>query len=155
MKLIKPTQQYINTLMCWFTNQDELISWGGPSFSVAFTQESFLENLNVECLDSYFLVSDFDEVIGFGQFYQRLGKCHLGRVIIKPESRGQGLSSVLITHLMQVGMGKLNTKSCSLFVYEHNKIAISTYQKLGFELTVYPDKLPFQNCLYMVNVNLI
>ncbi len=152
MKLIKPTQQHITTLMCWLNNQEDLVSWGGPLFSESFTSDSFLKNLNLEQLDSYCLVSECDEVLGFGQFYQRLDKCHLGRLVIKPESRGQGLASVLISNLMQIGMEKLNVKSCSLFVYGHNKAAISTYQKLGFELSEYPDKSSFQECLYMVKL---
>lgn len=155
MTLIKPTQQHITTLMGWFNNKEELVSWGGPLFSGPFTSKCFLENLNLNQFNSYSLVSNTNEIIGFGQFYQHLNKCHISRLIIKPESRGKGFASILISNLMHVGMKTLTLNSCSLFVYKHNKAAISVYQKLGFELTEYPNKSLFQDCLYMVNVNFI
>lgn len=159
MKLIKPTQHHIYTLMSWFNNDKDIVLWGGPSFAIPFTPASFSQSLKLTELDSFALVANDETLIGFGQFYLRSGKSHLSRLIINPEKRGQGLSSILIFGLIDKAHPKLGTQSSSLFVYEDNIAAINAYQKLGFKFTPYSidttginncNSLTMKDCLYMV-----
>ena len=159
MKLIKPTQHHIYTLMSWFDNDKDIVLWGGPSFAIPFTPTSFSQSLKLTELDSFALVANDETLIGFGQFYLRSGKSHLSRLIINPEKRGQGLASMLIFGLIDKANLKLGTQLSSLFVYENNIAAINAYKKLGFKFTPYPidstgkndlKSITMKGCLYMV-----
>jgi ribosomal protein S18 acetylase RimI-like enzyme len=150
MNIVKATQQHLVTLMSWFHRDEDVVSWGGPSFTIPFTTDSFINDLNVDELASYVLIADDKEMLGFGQYYARLDKCHLGRLVIAPERRGDGLASVLVSGLIELGRRELDTHSSSLFVYNNNAAAVRAYQKLGFEFAIYPDEMNIDDMSYMV-----
>ena len=136
--------------MSWFESEQKLIIWSGLNFRYPFDQSTFTEDLNLDSLDSFVLISDDFQLLAFGQCYLRLGRCHLGRLVVSPKQRGKGLVSNLISLLSNFGMNKFNVDACSLFVLEENIPAIKAYEKIGFITTDYPDVNPLDNCLYMV-----
>jgi ribosomal protein S18 acetylase RimI-like enzyme len=150
MQLIPPFEDHLVEMMSWFSNEQELIDWAGPNFRYPFNLSSFAEDLKLNPLSSFALLSDESEFLAFGQFYQRLSKCHLGRLIVSPKCRGKGIASKLMTHLCELGLKELQVKDCSLFVATHNHSAIKSYKKFGFSFADYPDEIPFGDCLYMV-----
>lgn len=150
MYLSQPSDENLTELMSWFSSEEELSLWSGPNFSFPFDLNSFKYDLKIDTLASFSLLSAQSELLGFGQYYLRLGKCHLGRLVIKPSSRGQGIAAHLIQQLSVRGKADLNTNSCSLFVLAHNDRAIKSYKKLGFTMACYPEEITLQNCLYMV-----
>ena len=91
-----------------------------------FDLNSFKSDLKLDSLKSFSLVSVEGNLLAFGQYYLRLDKCHLGRLIVNPNFRGQGIASHLIQKLGVLGKTELKTDSCSLFVLGHNKSAIGT-----------------------------
>ena len=134
----------------WFSNEQELTNWSGPNFRFPLNLYSFTEDLNMGSLNSFALISNTSEFLAFGQFYQRLNKCHLGRLVVSPQFRGQGIAAKLMSHLCERGRKELKLNEYSLFVLAHNKSAIKSYQKFGFTFADYPDEIPLANCLYMV-----
>jgi len=150
MKLATPTDLQLVELMSWFTSEKELTVWSGPNFSYPFDLKSFKRDLKLNTLASFSMVSNEGDLLAFGQYYLRLGKCHLGRLVVNPRFRGKGIIASLISQLSVLGKSDLNTQSCSLFVLAHNKNAIKAYTKLGFCITDYPEKIALANCLYMV-----
>jgi len=150
MKLINPTKNHLNEMMNWFSCEQDLIDWSGPNFRYPFTLSSFVDDLKLNTLKSFSLVNNESEFLAFGQYYQRLGKCHLGRLIVNPNFRGQGVVSELINKICKLGRNELALTECSLFVLQHNDSAIKAYKKFGFSTSNYPDKIPLENCLYMV-----
>lgn len=150
MQLIQPLESHLLEMMSWFSNEQELADWSGPNFRYPFNLSSFVEDLKLNTLSSFALVSDETEFLAFGQYYQRLGKCHLGRLVVNPKFRGKGIVSKLMHHLCELGLKELNVNECSLFVLAHNDNAIKAYEKFGFSFTQYPEKMPLENCLYMV-----
>lgn len=150
MYLTQASDENLTELMSWFSSEEELSLWSGPNFSFPFDLNSFKRDLKVDSLASFSLLSVQSELLGFGQYYQRLGKCHLGRLVINPRLRGQGLAAHLIQQLSVIGKADLNTNSCSLFVLAHNDNAIKSYKKLGFTFSCYPEEITLKNCLYMV-----
>ena len=151
MKLIAVTHAHILKMMSWFSSASEISDWAGPDFTYPFDSKSFHADLKVSDISSFSLLTDNDQLLGFGQYYSRLGKCHLGRLVIAPNLRGQGISAQLILRIAEHGMKTLQVDCCSLFVLQHNQTAIRAYQKLGFTITTYPQQLPMHDCLYMVN----
>ena len=152
MRLTRPSDEHFIQLMSWFSSEDELSNWSGPNFRYPFDLSSFKSDLNLNILKSFSLISSEGALLAFGQYYLRLGKCHLGRLVVNPSLRGQGIASHLISQLSVLGKSDLSTESCSLFVLGHNESAIQAYTKLGFSIADYPEKMPLENCFYMVQV---
>jgi ribosomal protein S18 acetylase RimI-like enzyme len=150
MKLIKPLNKHLQEITKWFANQGELTDWSGSIIDFPLSISSFSAELNIDVLSSFVLISDSAEVLAFGQFYLRLNRCHLARLIVNPLHRGKGIATELIHKLSNVGCNELSVNECSLFVLEHNESAIKAYNKYGFTLTPYPEKLEEAHCLYMV-----
>ena len=152
MRLTQPSDANFIELMSWFPTEEELSIWSGPGFRYPFDLSSFKKDLKLDTLKSFSLVSEEGDLLAFGQYYLRLERCHLGRLVVNPNIRGQGVSSHLIQKLSTLGKSDLKTDSCSLFVLGHNKSAIQAYTKLGFSMADYPDEIPLENCFYMVKV---
>ena len=152
MRLTQPSDANFIEIMSWFSTEEELSIWSGPGFRYPFDLSSFKNDLKLDSLKSFSLVSVEGNLLAFGQYYLRLDKCHLGRLIVNPNFRGQGIASHLIQKLGVLGKTELKTDSCSLFVLGHNKSAIQAYTKLGFSMVDYPDEIPLEDCLYMVKV---
>lgn len=142
-------ERYIKILMSWFDCKNTLLSWSGPNFRFPFTRETFERDLLTDKMASYVLCNENAEVIGFGQYYNRLSRCHLSRLVISPKHRGLGLAKTLIELLCLEGTKQLNSTGYSLFVLANNKSAIKAYTKLGFKLTDYPGEIDISDCLYM------
>jgi ribosomal protein S18 acetylase RimI-like enzyme len=151
-KLVEPLDNHLVQMMGWFSNQQELADWSGPNFRYPFDFSSFVTDLKLSTLRSFSLVSNESEFLAFGQYYQRLGKCHLGRLIVNPKCRGKGIASALMHHICELGLKELKVKECSLFVLTHNENAIKAYKKFGFTFADYPQEIPLNNCLYMVKL---
>jgi ribosomal protein S18 acetylase RimI-like enzyme len=90
-----------------------------------------------------------DTALAFGQYYERLGCCHLGRLVVAPEQRGKGIGELLVTELIARGTLALGIARCSLFVLDYNTRARNLYRKLGFVEAQYPERLPLPDCLYL------
>jgi len=152
MELIEPTKDQLVEMMGWFTNEDELKDWAGPNFRFPYDLDSFTNDLSLDSLNSFSLLSDKSRFLAFGQYYLRLGRCHLGRLIVAPHYRGRGVAATFLSELSRHGMKRLGVSSLSLFVLSHNESAIKAYEKFGFRFVAYPEKMPLKNCLYMIKV---
>ncbi|WP_281560411.1 GNAT family N-acetyltransferase [Thalassomonas sp. RHCl1] len=150
MQLIKPQESHLLEMMAWFSSEDELNEWSGPNFRYPYDLSSFSEDLKLDSLNSFSLVSDNNEFCAFGQYYLRLGRCHLGRLIVNPKFRGKGIASQLMRSICDLGLLQLKVKECSLFVLSHNEKAIKAYEKFGFSFAEYPEEITLENCLYMI-----
>ena len=142
MRLTQPSDANFIELMSWFSTEEELSIWSGPGFRYPFDLSSFKSDLKLDSLNSFSLVSTEGSLLAFGQYYLRLERCHLGRLVVNPNLRGQGIASNLIHQLSVLGKSDLKTDSCSLFVLGHNKSAIQAYTKLGFSMADYPEEIP-------------
>ena len=152
MRLTQPSNEHFIELMSWFSSEDELNLWSGPNFRYPFDLSSFKSDLKLDILKSFSLISNEGNFLAFGQYYLRLGLCHLGRLVVNPNLRGKGIASHLIKQLSIFGKSDLRTDSCSLFVLGHNESAIQAYTKLGFSMAEYPEEIPLENCFYMVQI---
>ena len=102
-------------------------------------------------LHSYSLIAGANTVLAFAQYYLREGKCHLGRLVVNPAFRRQGLITELICRLCELGKAEFAVDTCSLFVFTYNTWALNAYQKLGFQVADYPEDIPLENCVYIIH----
>lgn len=91
------------------------------------------------------LLDEGNQLAGFGQYYEKLQRCHLARLVIAPERRSKGLGRHFIGELMRTGMLDLQVNECSLFVIRSNETAKKCYTSLGFVRAEYPPEPRFLN----------
>ncbi len=148
----KANKTHVSKLLDWFPDKKRLSSWSGPNFRYPFTEQSFLEDIELDKLASHVLLGNQSNLLAFGQYYNRLDCCHLGRLVVNPEYRNQGMGQQLMNALIAKGTRELNLNKASLFVLSDNHQALSAYKKYGFEIKEYPETIPLKNCLYMQKV---
>lgn len=149
-KLVPATQHHLRQMMSWFPTLESCVRWGGPAFRFPFHENGFLEDTRVAELPSFALVDAGGGLLGFGQYYAREGRCHLGRLVIHPDRRGQGLGAGLISSLATMGSAELGAQECSLFVSNNNERAERLYERLGFTRAPYPGTDSIPRSHYMV-----
>jgi ribosomal protein S18 acetylase RimI-like enzyme len=138
--------------MGWFDNQAQLTLWAGPNFRYPYCETTFTEDLDLDNLKTLALLNQAGKLVAVGQYSLRLDKCHLGRLVVNPAYRGQGIVARLIAKLSAQGLATLGVDACALFVFEHNGGAIKAYKSLGFVTQNFPQALPIEECLYMVKI---
>ncbi|WP_105102712.1 GNAT family N-acetyltransferase [Microbulbifer pacificus] len=144
-------EKYLTELMRWIPSETECRQWGGPGFRYPFDQQSFSEDCRWRELPTFIVKNAEGLPVAFGQFYQRLQCCHLGRLIVAPHTRGQGVGQQLIRALAVRGYESLRLQQCSLFVLKNNLPAKALYERLGFEVCDYPEPMDgLEMCHYMV-----
>jgi len=138
MKIEKTAYAEIEILKTWFPDKESSYFWCGPGLRFPFTHDSFLEDIHWQKMPSYSLLDDTGRLAGFGQYYEKLGRCHLARLVISPALRGRGHGYGFISALMSIGMQELGAQECSLFVVNFNEKALRCYSALGFIKEPYP-----------------
>ena len=148
MELVATTQEQFRQLMSWIPDRRSCEFWASPAFPYPFTEATFMEHVRPD-LPSFSPMGDDQEWLGFGQYYLRAGRCHLARLIIRPDRRGQGLGAFLVRGLCRRGAQDLGVQECSLFVLPYNAPAQRLYRRLGFAEATYPGETPPYG-IYMV-----
>ncbi len=151
-KLLTCTPLHLEFLRTWCNSKKEIEQWAGPNFRFPHSSQTFIEDIKLDVLPSYVLINENEQIVAFGQFYERLRHCHLGRLIVNPIFRKQGAAKVLIEELSILGKETLNLRYLSLFVLSDNKHALTLYKNLGFVEKDYPEEIPLENCLYLTKI---
>ncbi len=159
LRPVKPTPPFvlrvvtecdIAELMTWFPDERSCDVWSGPNFRYPFTMESFREDLLWTERATYGLRNDCDELVGFGQLYERFACINLARLAVAPRCRGQGVGKELVRLLMREGRKSFDLDQYSLYVYRDNRPALGCYRALGFEIQPFPESEPLADrCYYL------
>lgn len=143
--------QHAREIIAWFPDKVSVTRWGSPYMSYPLQEETFLEDIYWGRISSRVALGEDGRLLGFGQFYLKLGRCHLARLVINPDFRGRGLGQKFVSALMKHGSDQLDTQEFSLYVMTANKPALNSYRSLDFKLADYPDGDPrLENCVFMV-----
>lgn len=148
MQLTPCTDQELVGVFRWFNSEKSVFYWAGPDISYPLQIKRFKTESKFEKSHSYILKQG-RQLLAFGQIYNRLDRCHLGRLVVSPSYRGQGIGQHLIEALLAEGQRELGLSKSSLFVLNDNKAAMKLYQKLNFKVAEYPQAIPLKNCIYM------
>lgn len=156
-QLIPAQAIHLIPLMSWFKDETSLRQWGGPHMRFPIRSRRFKKDIRWPELASFLMIpqtaneQDHFHYTGFGQVYQRLNRHHLGRLVIHPEHRGQGLGKTLIELLLEQAQREMPLSQSSLFVYRHNTGAVKCYSDMGFIEADYPAEAPkIENVAFMV-----
>jgi ribosomal protein S18 acetylase RimI-like enzyme len=151
-KLVKADIKHISAIMSWLNSAEEMLLWGGPGLIHGLDEKGFADQIRLYSVSSRTLLDHQNNIVGFGQYYERLDRIHFGRVGIAKGERGKGLSHILMSMLINEATQNDN-REMSLFVMKDNIPAVRCYEKLGFHVAEYPEAMPggMTNVDYRVN----
>ena len=121
-------------IAAWISDAAACLRWAGPKVPFPFAPAELPELLAVPGGGSYCLAEGGrGSPIGFGQYWPRPdATVHLLRIIVRPESRGQGMGRELCGQLVSRAVASAPAQAVTLNVYRDNVAAIGLYQQLGF-----------------------
>lgn len=130
MRFVKSQKQFLEQLLDWTENSDQVQLFAGPGLSWPLSVEQMSES---ELSGRAFMLVDQGVLLGYCQLKWRgAGNVRLCRVIVNPELRGKGIGKHLICSVIKFANESLMASRMELGVYQHNTAAILCYQKLGF-----------------------
>lgn len=133
LSLAEPRASHYRALSSWITDARSCVHWAGPDFGFPFSAEALPKLLQITDSQSYSLTDADESLMGFGQFWPCDAETvHLGRVIINPLYRGQGLGKALIQLLIIEATERYQPETITLNVLRDNAKAQYLYQKMGF-----------------------
>ena len=148
--LVEATHGDMLQLMTWFNNAGAVNEWGGPRFRFPFTEATFRKDCHWGRMATFRLSDPDGKFAAFGQLYERYGRINLARLVVHPESRGNGVGKRLISALMDVGPRLFRCSEFSLFVFRDNVPALGCYLSMGFVIRDYPKGAPMRDqCYYL------
>ncbi|MGR4882626.1 GNAT family N-acetyltransferase [Streptomyces sp. LARHCF249] len=112
----------------WVTTRAELITWAGPSFSWPLDDAQLAAYAAEPERRIWTAVSAGNHRVG----HVSVSGTRLGRVLIAPEARDQGLGRALVSRAVDLCFGELALPEISLGVWAHNAAALQIYETLGF-----------------------
>lgn len=133
VSLRPPTRPDYDVIASWIPNASACLRWAGPLVPFPFSASKLPELLAVADSESYCLGEANNNPQGFGQIWLRDGDAvRLMRIIVSPDTRGQGLGRELCRQLISRAVEAEGGKSINLAVYRDNTAALRLYQSLGF-----------------------
>ncbi|MCX5012671.1 MULTISPECIES: GNAT family N-acetyltransferase [unclassified Streptomyces] len=115
-------------LRTWVTTRTELITWAGPAFSWPLDDAQLAAYAADPGRHIWTAVSPGNHRVG----HVSVSGTRLGRVLIAPEARDQGLGRALVSQAVELCFGELALPEITLGVWAHNTAALRIYEKLGF-----------------------
>ena len=118
----------------WLPDAAACLRWAGPRVPFPFAVQDLAALLAVETGHSYSLVDLSGMPRAFGQHWVlTAGSVHLGRLIVAPEARGQGVGRALVEQLIERAIAMTHATAVTLRVYRDNATAHALYTSLGFQ----------------------
>ncbi|MEV7523264.1 GNAT family N-acetyltransferase [Streptomyces sp. NPDC091371] len=115
-------------LRSWVTTPAELMTWAGPSFSWPLDDAQLTAYAAEPGRRTWTAVSRDGRPVG----HASVAGTRLGRVLIAPGARAQGLGRALVSQAVELCFGELALPEITLGVWSHNTAAIRIYEDLGF-----------------------
>jgi RimJ/RimL family protein N-acetyltransferase len=126
-------------LMRWISSEEELVRWAGTSLGFPFTSEEarrpFEQALAMPEEQHAFRVRVGEAVVGhieLRRINREHGTARVGRVLLDPARRGQGLGRAMLQALVDHAFGELGLRRLDLRVFPDNAAARRCYEAVGF-----------------------
>lgn len=154
MKLRKSNINDLTTILSWIKTPDQAKGWAGPYIRFPTDVNKLCDDIDFKNAQSFTLVHENGELLGFAQIRDRFNCHHIACVIVNPQLRGQKIGIQLISSLLEVSdveTAHIPKRDHSLFVVMDNIPALKTYQKLGFQPCEWPKGISrdLPNCQFM------
>lgn len=125
----------LKVILEWIDSPHALMMWGGDLLTYPPEVEKTWREIGADGGNTFAFVDADGSIAGFGQTLPKeQGRVHLGRIIVSPDLRGQGLGRVLVRMLIDSVSENFHPETITLNVYHDNLPAVRLYQSLGFEV---------------------
>ena len=139
MNLIIFEAAHFPVISSWLGSERDVVQWGGPGLTCPITDDQ-LEQMIIDGQTvppkrlSWMAVNDSQVLAGHIQLAMdwKNGVARIGRVMVAPKMRGQGLAKPLLAAGLERAFSHPEIHRTELNVYTWNSAAIRTYNKLGF-----------------------
>jgi RimJ/RimL family protein N-acetyltransferase len=139
VSLVPFTTADIPTLIGWIPNDRMLLQWAGPTLVWPLTSaqlENDLAKAGPGTPYLFYRAHDADDRTVGHIAIKAIDHVHsnamLGRVLIAPDFRGQGLAVPMVQAALQVCFEHLKLHRVGLRVFAQNTSAIAAYKRAGF-----------------------
>ncbi len=130
------TPEHLRAVLRWITSAEDLRLWGGPLITFPPDAQKTWREIGADGGNTFVLFDAEGNTAGFGQVLLRApGTVHLGRIIVSPALRGQGVGRALVGQLIAVALERHHPEQITLNVYTYNTPALELYRSLGFTVT--------------------
>lgn len=118
----------------WIVTADQCEAWSGDLVRFPFVGNSISEDIEFP-LHQHYVVRREGKMLAFAQLRNiSASNVHIGRLIINPDFRGQGLAAKFLNCLIDEAKGlNFNVTLITLNVLENNLTALKIYAEQGFE----------------------
>ena len=129
----------VETLSSWIKSEEDLIFWGGPFFTFPLCGNAIkpLIGQHRGCFPSrecWAVLANQQDMIGTFQiaYNYKSGQADLGRIIVSPKRRGQGIARPLLKLAVDQAFKKESVHRLELRFFTENAVAIAAYRRAGF-----------------------
>ena len=134
--LLPAVPEHLRAVLHWINSAEELRLWGGPLLTFPPDVGKTWREIGAEDGNTFVLLDAAGSVAGFGQVLAHgSGVSHLGRIIVSPALRGQGVGRLLCEQLIAAALERHHPERITLNVYKSNTSAVELYRSLGFVVT--------------------
>ena len=102
------------------------------TFTQPWTQEGFLESLELDYCIYVVAVAEDETVLGYSGLRRSFEEADVTNMAVASEARGKGIGEMLLRALMEMGREQ-GIERYTLEVRKSNEPAIRMYHKLGYE----------------------
>jgi RimJ/RimL family protein N-acetyltransferase len=140
IRLVPFTASDIGRLLGWIRSPEELMLWTASSFGFPLTRDHIEGHLRDSARRGdrqiFKAVEEGrEETVGhieLGGLDSRNRSVRIGRVLVDPARRGQGLGAAMMCAALAMAFRELGMHRVELGVFDVNPAAIACYEKVGF-----------------------
>ncbi|MGE7604698.1 ribosomal protein S18-alanine N-acetyltransferase [Peribacillus sp. NPDC097675] len=111
---------------------EQVLNVEKQSFTLPWTREAFFNELNNNEYAVYLVIEDDGKIAGYCGAWIVIDESHITNIAILPEYRGQKLGEALLRKMIEISIS-MGVVRMTLEVRVSNAVAISLYEKLGFQ----------------------
>jgi [ribosomal protein S18]-alanine N-acetyltransferase len=111
---------------------DQVLEVEHQSFTLPWSREAFFNELTVNQYAVYIVIEDNGKIVGYCGSWIVIDESHITNIAILPEYRGKKLGEALLCKMIEISISK-GAIRMTLEVRVSNVVAISLYEKLGFQ----------------------
>lgn len=111
---------------------EQVLNVEKQSFTLPWTREAFFNELNHNEYAVYLVIEDEGKIAGYCGAWIVIDESHITNIAILPEYRGQKLGEALLRKMIEISIS-MGVVRMTLEVRVSNAVAISLYEKLGFQ----------------------
>ncbi|MDI3331888.1 MAG: GNAT family N-acetyltransferase [Micrococcus sp.] len=131
LRLETADQADVHRIASWVTSEADVLTFAGPSLTYPFTAAEFFES-TAGRRESFVLRAGSAAVATGALEDRRPGEVRIGRVLVDPGQRGQGLGRAMMQLLIKRAAARPGVRRLTLGVFEGNRPARVLYESLGF-----------------------